>query len=158
MTGELKPDQIKHPICPLYMYFEGDEDKIQREDCDFNLETRSCSTGCINTKELEEKMFKIMGVDEKVRFLETNRADLRKKLLEAQRFCTDTIKIKGKVKVRYTLNDGIVVELEEEPENLYALQMIMVGRCSLCWSEKEREYAVKSEVVSPIEIDLTVEG
>lgn len=36
--------EVKHPICPLNMYFEGDEDKINKENCDF--ENRGCSEAC----------------------------------------------------------------------------------------------------------------
>lgn len=35
---------IKHPICPLNLYFEGDEDKIDLYKCDFK--NRSCTNAC----------------------------------------------------------------------------------------------------------------
>lgn len=35
---------VKHPICPLNMYFEGDEDKFNIDKCDF--EDRACNETC----------------------------------------------------------------------------------------------------------------
>ena len=35
---------VKHPICPINMYFEGDEDKCDVSKCDF--ENRSCTEAC----------------------------------------------------------------------------------------------------------------
>jgi len=37
---------IPQPICPLTMYFEGEEDKCDATKCDFDLDSRSCSEGC----------------------------------------------------------------------------------------------------------------
>lgn len=37
---------IAHPICPLNMYFEGDEHKCNADKCDFDIESRSCNSGC----------------------------------------------------------------------------------------------------------------
>lgn len=39
-------ENVKYPICPLNMYFEGDEDKCDAEKCDFSTETRSCTSAC----------------------------------------------------------------------------------------------------------------
>lgn len=39
-------EKVAHPICPLNMYFEGDEDKCNESKCDYDLNTRSCSSGC----------------------------------------------------------------------------------------------------------------
>lgn len=36
--------KVKHPICPLNLYFEGDEGKIDLNKCDF--EDRHCSNAC----------------------------------------------------------------------------------------------------------------
>jgi len=53
-------NDVPHPICPLNLYFEGDEDKCDVSKCDFDLETRSCSHGCrINVKELQEEVDRI---------------------------------------------------------------------------------------------------
>jgi hypothetical protein len=43
---DCKPNlkEVKHPICPLNMYFEGDEDKIDLDKCDF--QNRGCSNTC----------------------------------------------------------------------------------------------------------------
>ena len=35
-------DDIKYPICPLNMYYEGDENTCNEEGCDYDLSTRSC--------------------------------------------------------------------------------------------------------------------
>ena len=37
---------IKHPICPINCYFEGDEDKCDVSKCDWNMEMRSCTEAC----------------------------------------------------------------------------------------------------------------
>lgn len=36
---------VKWPICPIMMFFEGDEDKCDTSKCDF--ENRRCSQACI---------------------------------------------------------------------------------------------------------------
>lgn len=36
--------KVKHPICPLNMYFEGDEDECNTDKC--NFENRSCTEAC----------------------------------------------------------------------------------------------------------------
>lgn len=40
-----------YPICPLNMYFEGDEDKCDASKCDFDTELRICGGGCRLTPE-----------------------------------------------------------------------------------------------------------
>ena len=37
---------VKYPICPINMYFEGDEDKCDTKKCDWNTESRSCNKRC----------------------------------------------------------------------------------------------------------------
>lgn len=37
---------VRHPICPINIYFEGDENKCNEKDCDWDTNTRSCSTAC----------------------------------------------------------------------------------------------------------------
>ena len=49
--AEEQAEEIKHPICPLNLYFEGDEDKCDNSKCDFDTERRECSTGCETKKE-----------------------------------------------------------------------------------------------------------
>jgi len=39
-------DNIKYPICPINLFFEGDEDKCNASKCDWDLETRTCWLGC----------------------------------------------------------------------------------------------------------------
>lgn len=41
-----KKENVKHPICPLEMYFEGDEDRCDSDKCNFDINIRSCSLGC----------------------------------------------------------------------------------------------------------------
>jgi hypothetical protein len=42
-------ENVPQPICPLNMYFEGDEDRCDTSKCNFDEEFyRSCSYGCIN--------------------------------------------------------------------------------------------------------------
>ena len=44
----LKKEEIPYPICPINMYFKGDEDKCNTDMCDFDTKTRSCSGNCMN--------------------------------------------------------------------------------------------------------------
>lgn len=37
---------MKYPICPLNLYFEGDEDECDVTKCDYDSETRSCTKRC----------------------------------------------------------------------------------------------------------------
>lgn len=37
---------VKHPICPINHYFEGDEDKCDTSKCDYNTDFRNCSEAC----------------------------------------------------------------------------------------------------------------
>lgn len=37
-------NNVPHPICPINMYFEGDEDRCDTSKCDF--EDRSCTEAC----------------------------------------------------------------------------------------------------------------
>ena len=47
---------IKHPICPINIYFEGDEKKCDTSKCDWDIEDRSCSQMCeIKDKQEETK-------------------------------------------------------------------------------------------------------
>lgn len=36
---------VPHPICPMNMYFEGDEDKFDVSKCNYDVD-RGCSEGC----------------------------------------------------------------------------------------------------------------
>jgi hypothetical protein len=40
-------ETVKNPICPINIYWEGDEDKCNTDKCDFNLDTRTCNEGCV---------------------------------------------------------------------------------------------------------------
>ncbi len=48
--------KVKYPICPLNLYFEGDEDKCDTSKCNFDTDTRLCSTTC------EIKSDKVSGI------------------------------------------------------------------------------------------------
>lgn len=39
-------DGMKQPICPLMIYWEGDEDKCDVTKCDFNVHGRGCTHIC----------------------------------------------------------------------------------------------------------------
>lgn len=39
-------NQVKRPICPFNMYFEGDENKCDMNKCDYSCSDRSCSGAC----------------------------------------------------------------------------------------------------------------
>lgn len=55
-----KNDNAPYPICPINMYFEGDEDRCDVLHCDFNTETRSCTEACkIDVKDLQKEIDKI---------------------------------------------------------------------------------------------------
>lgn len=41
---------VPHPICPLNMYFEGDEDKCDTSKCDFDTERGGCTEACKKIK------------------------------------------------------------------------------------------------------------
>lgn len=41
-------EKIVHPICPINMFFEGDEDTCDTEDCDWDTDRRSCSMQCVH--------------------------------------------------------------------------------------------------------------
>ena len=38
--------QIPEPICPINLYFEGDEDKCDVSKCDWDTECRCCTIAC----------------------------------------------------------------------------------------------------------------
>lgn len=40
-------NSVPHPICPLNLYFEGDENKCDTGKCDFDTERRGCTESCI---------------------------------------------------------------------------------------------------------------
>jgi hypothetical protein len=40
------PVEVKYPICPLNIYYEGDENKCDVTKCDFDPELRTCDNGC----------------------------------------------------------------------------------------------------------------
>ena len=42
----------KHPICPLNMYFDGDEDKCDVSKCDFTAEFRDCGKACVKSDKI----------------------------------------------------------------------------------------------------------
>ena len=51
---------VPYPICPINLYFEGDEDKCDVSKCDFDTETRMCSRGCIiDVEELQKELDKV---------------------------------------------------------------------------------------------------
>jgi len=50
MSNNNELNDVKFPICPMSMYFEGDEDKCDEDLCDYEYTTRSCSQGCEGTK------------------------------------------------------------------------------------------------------------
>lgn len=60
-------DQMKdvpQPICPINMYFEGDEGECDTSKCDFDTKTRSCNEMCrINVKELQKEIDKIKPIN-----------------------------------------------------------------------------------------------
>lgn len=39
-------NNVPYPICPVNMYFEGDEDKCDTSKCDFEFKDRSCTEAC----------------------------------------------------------------------------------------------------------------
>lgn len=39
-------ENVKYPICPINLYFEGDEDKCNATKCDWDTGTRSCNSAC----------------------------------------------------------------------------------------------------------------
>jgi len=52
--GNSNIKDVPHPICPLNLYFEGDEDKCDTSKCDFK--NRSCTFACkIDVKELPKE-------------------------------------------------------------------------------------------------------
>ena len=44
------PDEIKYPICPINLYFEGDESICDPIKCDWDLGTRMCTESCKKMK------------------------------------------------------------------------------------------------------------
>lgn len=58
-------ENVPHPICPINMYFEGDEDKCSVKHCDFDLESRSCSQSCkIDLEELQKAVVQAKSIHE----------------------------------------------------------------------------------------------
>ena len=45
---EVNPRDIPcpNPICPINMFFEGDEDKCDTGKCNWDIDTRSCNMEC----------------------------------------------------------------------------------------------------------------
>lgn len=43
-------EDFKYPICPINIYYEGDEDECDESKCDFDIEIRRCSQGCTDVK------------------------------------------------------------------------------------------------------------
>jgi len=39
-------EKVVQPICPINLYFEGDEDICNSEKCDWDIKSRSCSSNC----------------------------------------------------------------------------------------------------------------
>jgi len=37
-------DNVKYPICPINLYFEGDN--IKEDKCDWDIDTRQCTEAC----------------------------------------------------------------------------------------------------------------
>lgn len=47
-------ENVKHPICPLNMYFEGDEDVCDTNKCDYMLDGfRGCTEACKIERKIE---------------------------------------------------------------------------------------------------------
>lgn len=44
---DIKLEDVKYPICPINLYWEGDKDKIDDSKCDFDPETGICSEACV---------------------------------------------------------------------------------------------------------------
>lgn len=66
-------NDVAHPICPIMMYFEGDEDKCDVKFCNFNTETRSCTEACkIDVKELQKEIDRIKPVKDNLIALQKN--------------------------------------------------------------------------------------
>lgn len=50
-------EEVPEPICPLNMFFEGDEDKCDASCCDYGEESRSCTKACrIDNKKLQKQI------------------------------------------------------------------------------------------------------
>jgi len=47
-------EDVKYPICPINLYFEGDEDKCDPSKCDFD-ESRVCTEACRRVQKSEEE-------------------------------------------------------------------------------------------------------
>jgi len=59
-------EDAKYPICPLNMFFEGDENKCNTKNCDFESGLRMCTSQCtsklIRKKKRElDKAYLILG-------------------------------------------------------------------------------------------------
>lgn len=53
-------DSIAYPICPLNFFFEGDEDKCNQAECDFDLESRRCSLSCTTPEIRKEQIDRLL--------------------------------------------------------------------------------------------------
>jgi len=43
-------EDVRHPICPFNMYFEGEEEICDVNKCDYDFSTRGCCSGCRKDK------------------------------------------------------------------------------------------------------------
>ena len=48
-----KQEKVPYPICPLTLYFEGDETICDGDKCDYNCEFRECTEACSKDKMME---------------------------------------------------------------------------------------------------------
>jgi len=44
-------EDIKYPICPINLHWEGEEGKIDQDKCDFDTNTRMCSEACVRREQ-----------------------------------------------------------------------------------------------------------
>lgn len=54
-------DYINYPICPLGMYYEGDEDICDQSECDFDVDVRMCTQACVSNTARKEKDEVLVG-------------------------------------------------------------------------------------------------
>jgi len=61
----MERDKMKYPICPINLYFEGDENKCDSSKCDWDTDTRSCNNGCERfryNKSYKHELDEILGI------------------------------------------------------------------------------------------------
>lgn len=42
---------MKTPICPILLFFEGDEYKCNKHKCNYSLKTKTCTMKCLKFQE-----------------------------------------------------------------------------------------------------------